>query len=72
VRLSLPAPPSKPRDSIGRMSVDHAGSESDYVSLPRSIFPGLLVCLGLYPSDRRFLASFGGALKDTLGRKPLR
>ena len=29
-------------------------------------------CLGLYPSDRRFLASFGASPKDTLGREPLR
>ena len=33
-----------------------------------AVFFGLLVCLGLYPSDRRFLASFAGALKDVLGR----
>jgi hypothetical protein len=72
VRLSLPAPTSKPRDSIGRMSVGYPRSESDYAFEPRAVFFRLLVCLGLYPSDRRFLASFGGALKDTLGRGPLR
>ena len=72
MRLSLPAPPSKPKDSIGRMSVGYPRSESDYVFAPRAIFFGLLVYLDLYPSDRRFLASFGGALKDTLGWEPLR
>jgi hypothetical protein len=54
------------------MSVGYPRSESDYAFEPRAVFFGLLVCLGLYPSDRRFLASFGGALKDTLGRGPLR
>ncbi len=33
-----------------------------------AVFFGLLVCLGLYPSDRRFLASFADALKDAPGR----
>ena len=28
--LSVSAPPLKPRDSIGRMSVDYPRSESDY------------------------------------------
>jgi hypothetical protein len=37
-----------------------------------AVFFGLLVCLGLYPSDRRFLASFAGALKDVLGRETAR
>jgi O-antigen/teichoic acid export membrane protein len=37
-----------------------------------AIFFGLLVCLGLYPSDRRFLASFAGALNDVLGREAVR
>jgi hypothetical protein len=37
-----------------------------------ALFAGALVSLGLYPSDRRFLASFGGALMETLGRKPAR
>jgi len=36
------------------------------------LFAGALVSLGLYPSDRRFLASFGGALMEALGRKPAR
>jgi O-antigen/teichoic acid export membrane protein len=35
-------------------------------------FACALVSLGLYPSDRRFLASFGGALMEALGRKPAR
>ena len=70
--LSVPAPPLKPRDSIGRMSVGYPRSESGYVFASLAVFSGLLVCLGLYPSDRRFLAPFGGALKDTLGRGPLR
>jgi O-antigen/teichoic acid export membrane protein len=36
------------------------------------IFACALVSLGLYPSDRRFLASFGGAIRDALGREPAR
>jgi hypothetical protein len=28
--------------------------------------------LGLYPSDRRFLASLAGALNDVLGREAVR
>src|SRR5919112_2686088 len=36
------------------------------------IFACALVSLGLYPSDRRFLASFGGAMRDALGREPAR
>jgi hypothetical protein len=36
------------------------------------LFACALVSLGLYPSDRRFLASFGGALMETLGKKPSR
>ena len=36
------------------------------------LFACALVSLGLYPSDRRFLASFGGALMEALGRKPAR
>jgi hypothetical protein len=39
---------------------------------PLAVFFGLLVCLGLYPSDRPFLDSFAGALKDTLGRQAVR
>jgi O-antigen/teichoic acid export membrane protein len=34
-------------------------------------FSCTLVSLGLYPSDRRFLASFGSALKGSLGKKPV-
>jgi O-antigen/teichoic acid export membrane protein len=37
-----------------------------------AVFCGLLVCLGLYPSDRRFLASLAGALNDVLGREAVR
>jgi O-antigen/teichoic acid export membrane protein len=37
-----------------------------------AVFACVLVSLGLYPSDRRFLASFGGALRETLGRRPAR
>ena len=36
------------------------------------IFACALVSLGLDPSDRRFLASFGGAMRDALGREPAR
>jgi O-antigen/teichoic acid export membrane protein len=36
------------------------------------VFSCALASLGLYPSDRRFLASFGGALMEALGREPLR
>jgi len=36
------------------------------------LFACALISLGLYPSDRRFLASFGGALMETVGRKPAR
>jgi O-antigen/teichoic acid export membrane protein len=36
------------------------------------LFACALVSLGLYPSDRRFLVSFGGALMEALGRKPAR
>ena len=43
-----------------------------FVPFTIMVYFGLLVCLGLYPSDRRFLASFGGALRDTLGRESLR
>jgi len=32
----------------------------------------ILSQLGLYPSDRLFLASFAGALKNALGREPVR
>jgi O-antigen/teichoic acid export membrane protein len=35
-------------------------------------FACALVSLGLYPSDRRFITSFGGALMVALGRKPAR
>ena len=35
-------------------------------------FFGMLVCLGLYPSDRLFLASFANALGDFFKRGPAR
>jgi O-antigen/teichoic acid export membrane protein len=41
-----------------------------FAPLILGIFACALVSLGLYPSDRRFLASFGGALMEALGRKP--
>jgi hypothetical protein len=43
-----------------------------YAPLILVLFAGALVSLGLYPSDRRFLASFGGALVEALGRKRAR
>jgi hypothetical protein len=43
-----------------------------FASLALAVFACALVSLGLYPSDRRFLASFGGALMEALGRKPTR
>jgi O-antigen/teichoic acid export membrane protein len=36
------------------------------------LFACALVSLGLYPSDRRFLAAFGGALMEVLRRMPSR
>ena len=36
--------------------------------LTLAVYFVMLVCLGLYPSDRLFLASFAGAIKDTLKR----
>ena len=72
MRLNVPAPPSKPRDSIDRMIVGYPTSESDHVFAPLADFFGLLVCLGLYPGDLRFLASFADASKDTLRREALR
>jgi hypothetical protein len=71
VALGVPAPPLKPRDSIGRMSVGYPRSESGYVFASLAVFSGLLVCLGLYPSDRRLLASFADASKGTLRREAL-
>jgi O-antigen/teichoic acid export membrane protein len=41
-----------------------------FTPLILAVFACALVSLGLYPSDRRFLASFGGALMEALGRKP--
>jgi len=43
-----------------------------YAPLILVLFAGTLVSLGLYPSDRRFLASFGGAVAEALGRKRAR
>ncbi len=43
-----------------------------FAPLALAVFACALVSLGLYPSDRRFLASFGGALMEVLGRKPTR
>jgi O-antigen/teichoic acid export membrane protein len=43
-----------------------------FAPLSLAVFFGVLVSLGLYPSDRRFLASFGSAIRDTLGREPVR
>ncbi|MDQ3863737.1 MAG: polysaccharide biosynthesis C-terminal domain-containing protein, partial [Actinomycetota bacterium] len=43
-----------------------------FAPLTLAFFFGALLCLGLYPSDRLYLASFAGALKDTLGREPPR
>ena len=62
--LSVSAPPLKPKDSIGRMSVDYPRSESDYDHQLERVARGL--------ARAEFLASFAGALKDALGRKPLR
>jgi hypothetical protein len=54
------------------MIVGYPRSESDHVFAPLADFFGLLVCLGLYPGDLRFLASFADASKDTLRREALR
>src|SRR5215217_802320 len=43
-----------------------------FAPLALAVFACALVSLGLYPTDRRFLASFGGALMEALGRKPAR
>ena len=43
-----------------------------FVPLTLAVFFSALVCLGLYPSDRLVLASFGGALEDTFRRKTVR
>jgi O-antigen/teichoic acid export membrane protein len=43
-----------------------------FAPLALAVFCFTLVSIGLYPSDRRFLASFGDAVRDTLGRKPAR
>jgi hypothetical protein len=61
VGLSVSASPLKPRDSIGRMSVDYPRSVSDYDHQLKPVSRGL--------AWAGFLASFAG---DTLGRKPLR
>jgi hypothetical protein len=53
------------------MSVGYPRSESGYVFASLAVFSGLLVCLGLYPSDRRLLASFADASKGTLRREAL-
>ena len=43
-----------------------------FAPLTLAVFLGLLVCLGLYPSDRLFLASFANALGGFFGRGPAR
>jgi hypothetical protein len=43
-----------------------------FTPLILGLFAAALVSLGLYPSDRRFLASFGGAVMEALERKPAR
>ena len=43
-----------------------------FAPLILAVFFGVLFSLGLYPSDRLFLASFAGALKTALGREPVR
>ena len=43
-----------------------------FTPLILAVFACALVSLGLYPSDRRFLASFGGALGEALGKEPAR
>jgi hypothetical protein len=48
------------------MIVGYPRSESDHVFAPLAVFFGLLVCLGLYPGDLRFLAPFTDASKGTL------
>jgi O-antigen/teichoic acid export membrane protein len=41
-----------------------------FAPLTLAVFFGMLVCLGLYPSDRLFLASFANALGDFFERRP--
>jgi hypothetical protein len=48
------------------MIVRYPRSESDHVFAPLAVFFDLLVCLGLYQGDLRFLATFMGASKRTL------
>jgi hypothetical protein len=43
-----------------------------FAPLALAVFSCVLVLLGLYPSDRRFLASFGRAVRDTLRQEPVR
>jgi O-antigen/teichoic acid export membrane protein len=43
-----------------------------FAPLALAVFSCVLVSLGLYPSDRRFLASFGGAVRDALRQEPVR
>ena len=43
-----------------------------FAPLALAVFSFTLVSLGLYPSDRRFLASFADAVRDILGREPAR
>lgn len=41
-----------------------------FAPLALAVFSCTLVSLGLYPSDRWFLTSFGDAVRNTLGRRP--
>jgi len=43
-----------------------------FAPLTIAVFLGMLVCLGLYPSDRLFLASFANALEGFFKRGPAR
>ena len=42
-----------------------------FAPLALAVYCCSLVSLGLYSSDRQLLASFGGALRGALGRKPV-
>jgi hypothetical protein len=43
-----------------------------FAPLALAVFSCVLVSLGLYPSDRQFFASFGGAVRDALRQEPVR
>jgi hypothetical protein len=43
-----------------------------FAPLTLAVFFGVLVSLGLYPSDRMLLASFADALKGACRREPAR